>query len=389
MRTFRNGVLLAAVMTLVVGLTGCSSDTGDGGGSTDGVTYPDADGKCAVDPRDGVDYASANDYISYFEEESDGLPVTEPLAEPIDPSTTVAYLDNGSAVSAIIYSSLEQAATTAGVQLSRVDTGLDAQSINSAVSTVVENAPDILIAAAVDATFFQSQLDALKAAGTTIVYAGSSNADQFGLLDSQSGLGASKINGQVLGAAAIALTCGTGKNFVFYNIPELSFSAIQLDAAKTYLADACPDCTLRTVDIPVTTMDTTAGDAVVSDLQAHPETDFFITVADQIQIGLKGKMDLAGIDVPGMGQSSLPPNVEQIASGLQAAGFAVDYNEYTWFMLDEGLRRAQGMDVVYDDWKPWVKAISRVLTKSTAGDYPQGFVAYPDMASDFATLWGK
>jgi ABC-type sugar transport system substrate-binding protein len=376
----------------LLGVTACSADGTDNGGtepSAEGVVYPDASGNCTAEPLEGVDYETARELIAYFEEESTGLPHTEPLAEPIDPSTTVAYLDNGSAVSGIIWASLEQAAATAGVQLQQVDTGLDAQSINSAVSTVVESAPDILIAAAVDATFFQSQLEALKAAGTTIVYAGSSNGEQFGLLDSHSGLGASIVNGQVLGAGAVALTCGTGTDFVFYNIPELSFSAIQLDAAEEYLAEVCPECSLRVVDIPVTTMDTTAGDAVVSDLQAHPETDFFITVADQIQIGLKSKMDLAGIDVHGMGQSSLPPNVEQIASALQAAGYAVDYNQYSWFMLDEGLRRHQGKEVVYEDWTPWVKAISRVLTQETASEYPNGFVAYPGMQEDFAELWGK
>ena len=218
-----------------------------------------------------------------------------------------------------------------------------------------------------------------------MVDAGSSNADQFGLLDSQFGKGASEVNGQVLAASAIAFTCGTGSDFVFYIIPELSFSAVQLDAAKAYLAENCPDV----VDIPVATMDTTAGDANISDLQANPDTDFFITPADQMQIGLKAKMDLAGIDVPGLGQSSLPPNIEQIASGLQIAGFAVDYNEYTWLMLDEGLRRSQGVEVVYDDWVPWVKAISRIITKESAAEYPNGFVAYPDMQSDFEVLWGK
>jgi ribose transport system substrate-binding protein len=292
-------------------------------------------------------------------------------------------------VSSIIWSSLEQAGKAAGVQLQRVDTGLDAQSINAAVGTVADHAPDIVIAAAVDATFFQSQLKALEKAGTTVVYAGSTNAAKFGLLDSQFGVGASKVNGQVLAAAAINFTCGTGSKFVFYNIPELSFSGVQLEAAKAYLAKNCSGCSLRVVDIPVATMDTTAGDAIVSDLQAHPDTDFFITPADQMQIGLKGKMDLAGIDVPGMGQSSLPPNIEQIANGLQIAGFAVDYNEYTWLMLDEGLRRSQGVNVTYDDWKPWVQAISRIVTKKTAEDYPKGFVAYPGMQSDFAKLWGK
>ena len=393
-RTIQEVLAIGVFGAVVFSLAACSAvgNTADGDGddaSSSGVVYPDENGECAVEPADGVDFETANALITEFEAASTSLPVTEPLPEAIDPATTVAYLDNGSAVSSIIWGSLEQAGATAGVQLQRVDAGLDAQSINSAVSTVVESAPDILIAAAVDATFFQSQLEALESAGTTVVYAGSSNAEQFGLLDSHSGYGASVVNGEVLAAGAVAFTCGTGTDFVFYSIPELSFSQVQLDAATEYLADVCPDCTLRVVEIPVTTMDTTAGDAIVSDLQANPDTDFFITPADQMQIGLKAKMDLAGIDVHGMGQSSLPPNIEQIASGLQAAGYAVDYNEYTWLMLDEGLRRSMGVEVVYDEWEPWVKAISRVLTMESAGEYPEGFVAYPDMQSDFAELWGK
>ncbi|WP_129663872.1 sugar ABC transporter substrate-binding protein [Phytoactinopolyspora endophytica] len=383
-------LVVPAALVAMAMFAGCSSDDESGGSGGDAkVAYADDSGGCSASPAEGINYDAAKSLVAELEQEATSLPVAEPLPQPIDPATTVAYLDNGSAVASIIWSGLEQAGEAAGVQLQRVDTGIDAQSINAAVGTVADDAPDILIAAAVDATFFQSQLEALEEVGTTVVYAGATNADQFGLLDSQFGVGASKVNGQVLAAAAIAFTCGTGSNFVFYNIPELSFSGVQLDAAKDYLAENCPDCSLRVTDIPVATMDTTAGDAIISDLQANPDTDFFITPADQMQIGLKAKMDLAGIDVPGLGQSSLPPNIEQIASGQQVAGFAVDYDEYTWLMLDEGLRRSQGVDVVYDDWVPWVKAISRILTKDTAGEYPDGFVAYPDMQSDFATLWGK
>lgn len=379
----------AMALSLVVAACGGGSDAGGSGGSGGSVSYPDKSGKCSAEPAKGIDYDTASSLITQFEEKATALPVTEPLPKPIDPGTTVAYLDNGSAVASIIWGSLEQAGKLAGVKLQRVDTGTDAQSISAAVGTVADNAPDILIAAAVDATFFRNQLKALEKAGTTVVYAGSSNADEFGLLDSQSGRGASEVNGQVLAAAAIAFTCGTGTDFVFYNIPEFSFSQVQQDAAKAYLKENCDACSLRVVDIPVATMDTTASDAIISDLQANPDTQFFITPADQMQIGLKAKMDLAGIDVPGMGQSSLPPNIEQIASGLQVAGYAVDYNEYTWLMLDEGLRRSQGVEVTYDDWVPWVKAISRVLTRETAKDYPKGFVAYPGMQDDFAKLWGK
>lgn len=389
MRSIRRAGFLAALAAVSIGVAGCGTTTAGGDSADGGVVYRDENGECASPPLEGIDYDTASELVAYFEEESTGLPVSDPLPEAIDPATTVTYLHNGSAVAAIMAAALEQAADTAGVRFQIVDTGLDAQSIDSAVGTVTENAPDILISAAVDATFYQNHLAALEQAGTTVVYAGQSNGEEFGLLDSHSGLGASIVNGDVLAAAAIAFTCGTSTDFVFYRIPELRFSDIQLDAANAYLEEVCADCTLRVVDIPVATMDTTAGDAIISDLQANPDTSFFITPADQMQIGLKAKQDLAGLDVPGMGQSSLPPNIEQIASGLQLAGYAVDYDEYSWFLLDEGLRRHQGVEVAYGDWLPWVKAISRIVTQSSASEYPNGFVAYPDMAEDFATLWGK
>jgi ABC-type sugar transport system substrate-binding protein len=384
----------AGIVVAALALTGCGSTASDaqnpntGQGSADGVVYRDAQGSCPAEPLEGINYEAANKMVTYFEEPTAKLPVTENLAKPVDPNTTVAYLDNGSSVAAILWDSLNGAAQRSGVQIQRVDTGVDAQSVNSAVNTVTENAPDILIAAAVDATFFQNQLKTLEDAGTTVVYVGSSNADKFGLLDSHSGLGASKVNGEVLAASAIAFTCGTSKEFVFYRVPELNFSDPQLAAAKDFLEENCEDCNLRVVDIPISTMDTTASDAIVSDLQANPNTDFFITVADQMQIGLPAKQELAGINVPGMGQSSLPPNIEQLKNGSQAAGFAVDYNAYSWFAFDEGLRRHQGMDVTYTDWQPWVKAISRILTKESAGEYEGGFVASPALEDDFAAMWG-
>lgn len=397
-RTSRRSELRRATITgLVLSaflLTSCGSTTDVAGDGSNGATargdiiYRDAQGNCEAEPLEGINVDAANELVSYFEEETEGLPVTESLPEPVPSDLRVSFLDNGSAVGSIMWDSLESAADRVGVSIQRVNAGLDAQSVNAAVNTVTENAPEILIAAAVDATFFQNQLSALEDAGTTIVYVGSSNAEEFDLLDSHSGLGASTVNGEVLAAAALAFTCGTSTDFVFYRVPELNFSDPQLDAANAFLQENCQDCELRVVNIPVATMDTTASDAIVSDLQANPDTAFFVTVGDQMQIGLPAKQDLAGIDVPGMGQSSLPPNIEQIQNGSQAAGFAVDYKAYSWFAFDEGLRRHQGMEVSYDDWRPWVKATSRILTEENSADYEGGFVASETMEDEFAAMWG-
>lgn len=380
----------AILASLALIATGCSS-SGGGGSSTaaaGGVVYQTADGTCSGTPLSGVDYSTANAYVQSFQQNPTSLLETTPLPKPVGKDTTVVYLNNDTAVAGLMQTSLQAAADSAGVTLVNVSTGTDAQSINAALNSVVEMKPDIVISEAIDATFWQDQLKQLQAAGTVIVYGSQPNAAQFGLEDSLGGMNSSLVNGKVLAAGAIAYTCGTAKNFVFYNIPELGFSAIQLTAAQDELKTLCPDCTLRSVDISIS--DPSPADKIVSDLQSHPETNFFITPADQFQVGLQDKANLAGItNAYGFGQSSLPPNIEQIANGQQTAGFAVDLNMYLYMQLDEGLRKAQNVWTPYSDWDAVNREVSRVLTKSNASQYLNGFIAYPNMQADFEKLWGK
>ncbi|MFB2586339.1 sugar ABC transporter substrate-binding protein [Herbiconiux liukaitaii] len=389
--TLRTAAVLAALSLLATGCSaGGTSDGGDGGGSGDeaALTYQTADGECESGPAEGVDYDTANELVKSFQEPSTTLLQTEALPEPVTADTTVAFLNNDTAVAGIMYSSMQLAAEAAGINLVNVSTGTDAQSINTALNTVVELDPDAVISVAIDATFYQEQLAQLEENGVAVVYSSQPNADDFGLDDSLGGYNGSLVNGRVLAAGAVAFTCGTGDEFVFYNIPELGFSAIQLESTQEYLAELCADCNLRVVDISIA--DASPADKIVSDLQSHPETDYFITPADQYQVGLADKAQLAGLtNAYGFGQSSLPPNIQQLADGLQSAGFAVDLNMYMWLTLDEAFRKVQGVYEPYSDWEAVNRSISMVLTPANASEYLDGFVAYPDMESDFKTLWGK
>jgi ABC-type sugar transport system substrate-binding protein len=384
-RRTRHAVSVVAGIASLSLLAACGGASAAGGTA---VTYQDAAGNCAAQPLEGVEYQTAHDYIATFEQKPTGLLATQPLPKPISADTTAVYLNNGTAVSGIMHDALKQAADAAGVTFVNVDTGTDAQSINSALNSVVEMKPDIVVSVALDATFFQDQLKELQKNGTAIVYASQPNADKFGLDDTLGGYNSSLVNGKVMAAAAVDFTCGTGKDFVFYNTPELSFSQVQLDAAKKELAQLCKDCDLRVVDISIS--DPSPADKIVSDLQAHPETDYFITPADQFQVGLAQKAQLAGItNAHGLGQSSLPTNIQQLIDGQQSAGYAVDLDIFMWILLDEGLRKTEGVWQPYTDWEAVVRSVSQVLTPTNAKDYQNGFTADPNKVQDFKTLWGK
>src|SRR5690606_10300447 len=108
-----------------------------------------------------------------------------------------------------------------------------------------------------------------------------------------------KANGGVLAAAAVARSGGASE-YVFYNIPEFPFSSLELEGAEAKLAELCPDCTMRVVDIPIAELGSTAADRVVSDLQANPDTEYFMAAVDEVQIGLPQKLNLAGLETKGI-----------------------------------------------------------------------------------------
>lgn len=391
-RRIRNALGITTLITVASLAAGCAGTGGEAGNGSAGVelTYMADDGTCASEPLEGVDFEGARDFIAPFEEPATSILATEPLKEPVSPDTTAVFLNNGTPIAGLFQKGLEAAAKTAGIQFINVDTGSDAQSINSAMNSVVEMEPDIVFDQSVDAIFFQDQLQQLKDQGAVIVYGGQLNAEEFGLVDSLGGYGSVEVNSDVLAAGAIALTCGTATEFVAYSIPEIPASVLQNERIAETLKDYCAQCNLRIVDISIA--DPSPADKIVSDLQAHPETQFFISMGDQFQIGLQEKAALAGIDnAYGLGQSSLPPNFQQIADGQQVAGYAVDFGLFMWLQVDEGLRRLQGMEVPYlGDWLHTAQTLSHFVTIRNAEPFlGTGYVAYPGMEAEFAKLWGK
>lgn len=391
-RTTQRTTFLSAAAVASLLLAGCG-----GGADADDESIDDAGGngdaaaaglgQCEGEPLEGVDLESALETIETYQQPVEGLVVDEPLPDAPDPDTTVVYLDNETRLAGIYWDFVQQAGERAGVNTQRVSTGTSAQDINAALATVVETQPDIVIAVAIDPAFYMDHLETLVNQGTTFVTPAIINAEEYGLVDSYGGREVSVENGRVLASAAVAFTCGQESEFVYYRVPELPFTHVILEGLEEYLPQIHPDANLRVVDIPVATMDTTGQDTIVNDLQANPDTAFFLASADQLQIGLSTSMDLAGVDVEGIGLSSLPQNIEQIDQGLQTAGYAVDESMFLWLAFDEGLRRHAGLDFERDDWEQINPDLSTVITQDNVDEYLDGFTAVENHEDAFAELW--
>lgn len=382
----------AAVAAAALVLAGCASGTPSPeptGSTATGVTYMDtATGECAAPPAEGVDYEGALAYLDAIAAPVTGLLTDQKLPEPISSDTLVVYLDNATAYSALLSQFISEAVTAAGGSYQAVNTGLDAESINAAMNSVVTLDPDVIITFGTDLTFWQDQYKALTDGGTAIVYAGNGNATDFGLNQTFGTTEASEVNGAVLAAGAIVYTCGTAKNFVYYPAPEIVASVDMLASYEQFINDHVPGATIRSVDISIA--DSDPAGKIVSDLQAHPETEFCSPTADQFQIGLHAKAQLAGITNDYcFGGISLPANFAQIEDGTQPAGFAYDTAIQSWQAVDEGFRKLQGVFEDYDIFE-LTHLVAGIITKQNIDrvDIATGvYSALPDYQDLYLSLW--
>ncbi len=398
-RTRRGTAFLgtAAIAALLLASCGADADAEDDGSNDNGNANGNGEetaesseagqGECEGEPMEGVDLETAQETIATYQEPVEGLVVDEPLPEAPDPDTRVVYLDNETQLAGIYWDFVQEAGERSGVNTQRLSTGTSAQDINSALATLAETDPDIVIAVAIDPAFYMDHLETLVEGGTTFVTPAIINAEEYGLTDTYGGHAVSLENGRVMASAAVAFTCGQETDFVYYRVPELPFTHLILEGLEEHLPQLHPDANLRVVDIPVATMDTTGQDAIVNDLQANPDTAFFMASADQLQVGLSSSMDLAGVEADGIGLSSLPQNIEQIDQGLQQAGYAVDESMFLWLTFDEGLRRHAGMDFERDDWESINPDLSTIVTQENVSEHLEGFKAVENHEDAFAELW--
>ncbi|MGR7025783.1 sugar ABC transporter substrate-binding protein [Geodermatophilus sp. URMC 62] len=371
---------IAASVAASMLLTACGSDPSD-----------DTSGGTGGGPA--VDLAAAQESIEPLTRPpaEEDFPFTEPLSERPAPGTVVAFLDVGTPVAAREYADMSEAAKVLGIELQRVQTGQSPQEINAALNSVVESKPAAVIDVAIDPALFANQVEELEELGIPFIMESIVNADEFGGDDEQVAYGTAgaKANGKMLGSALLAETNGEATDLAFYNVPELAFSAIVQEGVKEQVEEQCPDCELRVVDVSITEVGSTAARTVVSDLQAHPDTEAFFAAIDELQIGLPAAMDVAGIDVPGMGVGGTPLNLQQVADGQELGLLTVDYSMLAWATMDRVARELADQEYDQSFWSEATAVTSQVITKDNVpSDFEAGYVAFPDYKERFTQLWG-
>ena len=102
------------------------------------------------------------------------------------------------------------------------------------------------------------------------------------------------------------------------------------------MENLCPECSVRVIDIPLSTVGNTAPNRIVSDLQQNPDTNMAIFATNEMAEGLPAAMKTAGIeDVETWGFGSTPANLQDIKEGGLTGALEIDLPVDVWTYVDD------------------------------------------------------
>ncbi|MBS1895298.1 MAG: substrate-binding domain-containing protein [Actinobacteria bacterium] len=371
-------VLTIGIGVLAAGCGGGGSSTGSSGGGSGGPEGTGRQGNSAA-------ISAAKKKIAPYVGHPSPFPVAATLPER-PTGEKVAYMDCGTPICALIWELLQPAAETMGLQISRIKAGSAADTVASAFDTVVAQEPDAVLVGGVDVELWSKQLKQLQEDEIPVVTTGVTGTEKYGIVAPQAAENLNKVEGDI-SADYVLAEFGPESNVAFYGVPELTFSKSIEEAFAEELESTCPDCSMRSVEVPVATLGNTAPTRVVSDLQANPETDVAVFATDEIQTGLPQALEAAGIEVKTLGVTPTPTNLQYLKEGKETVGLGVDLPVLVWTMVDQAAREMTGVELQGDEAKGLVD-LQFLTQKDITFDPSKGWTGYPDFAERFEKLWG-
>lgn len=318
-----------------------------------------------------------------------GHPSPFPKLDPLNAlptGKTVAFIGTPTPFTSVLYDLVQGAGKAMGVKITQVSAGFAADSIASAFNTVVAQKPDAVIVSGINMQLWKTQLADLQKAGIPVAVAGSTGTAAFGIKGAQAAESYSNVAGALV-ADYVTAKLSTKSQAVIYTNPELGFTTDEAKAAAAEFAKVCPSCLVRSVNIPLATVGSTAPSSIVADIQSHPGTTVAIFPNNEVTTGLRAALSAAGLKLALIGVASAPGQLQDIKAGAQTVGLAFDSPVLAWNLVDEVARQMAGQKLT--DYELAGSAVQQFLSsKEITFDPSHGWTGYQDFAARYSLAWG-
>ncbi|MFT3864313.1 MAG: substrate-binding domain-containing protein [Solirubrobacterales bacterium] len=391
-RPFRVLIFVALVALCAAALAACgggSSSSSSSESSGNEASSGSSETASSESSGGGADVAAAEKAVAEYTGKPSPFPVEEPLNEKLPADTKIVYMQCGSPICQLQWPMVEAAGKALGVETSRIKAGSQASEVANAFDTAVAEEPDAVLVPAIEPSLFRSQLEQLQENGTEVITSGVVDPQEYGIENGVFFRPSVEITGKLLAAKAVAEK-GDEANIVYYEVPELAFIPVQKEAFEAEMENLCPECSVRYVDIPLSTVGNTAPNRMVSDLQQNPETNFAVFSTNEMAEGLPAAMKTAGIEnVETWGFGSTPANLQDIKEGGLTGALEIDLPVDVWSYVDEAARAILGQELSKSEKEgiPPDPDFQFLEQKDITFNPEHGWTGYPEYEEKFAELW--
>lgn len=372
-RRSSRGIAVIAVTAAMAGLSACGgSDTKTAAG--------------AASPAAEVDVAAASRAIAEYTGKPGAFMVDKPLAKSLKPGTKFVYVQCQTPICALYGQLLKGPVKAIGATMTVVKAPNTAAGVESAAATALSQKPAAVLLPSIASQLLGDSVKKLTNAGIKVTSIGIVNAEKFGIQANVNGDKAILAYGKLMADWAVARN-GAKTDAVFYQTPELDFSALLEKGFTEEMAKVCSTCNVRVVPISVTTFGTTAPGRVVSDLQAKPKTNSPVFAVGEAATGLPAALKAAGLDgLSTMGYAATPGNLQDVKDGKLAGILGLDLLTAAWTQVDETARLINGEPLTAGEKRSFVP-VQFLAKEDITFDPSKGYTGYPDVAERFAKLW--
>ena len=374
-------VAAAAALGLVLVLVACGSSSRSSAPAASNASAASSSGSAR-----SADIAAAARAIEPYVGRPGAFPVDTPLKARLPAGTTLDYLQCGAPYCALIGQLLGPPVKAIGANLKIINAGSTAPSAQAAAATALTLKPAAVLITGIVPSEYGDGLKNLAAAGIKVVSITIPGpTKQYGIAFNYIGLEAKALAARLM-ADWVIVHKGANANVAVYGIPELAFTAAMETAFMQELAKDCPSCKVRIVPIGLSADGTTAPQTVVTDLQAHPSTNYMVFEAGETAQGLPAAMKAAGLSVPDIASTPEPQELQDIKTGGMTAGLAADISTQLWTWVDVVARLLLNQSPTAGE-VAGINPLQFLTEKDITFNPAKGWVGYPDFATRFATLW--
>jgi ribose transport system substrate-binding protein len=335
----------------------------------------------------GVDAAKA--YLAQYTANPTGIVLDTPLPKAAPKGKLIIKITTPEGVNKVIADETANAATALGWSFKTVTPGAEADGVQKAFDSALQQKPDGIIVSGYPKVLFSQGLADAKAANIPVVSESTTDAGGTGdgIIANLDGPPQVQEWGKMVAAAIVVDTNGAA-NVLGVNVPAYPILNEYQKGMKDGFTTFCPDCKVTDLDVQAADIGTKVPTAVVSALQKDPSINYLTFSFGDLSIGVPAAVAAAGLEVKIAGETATPANIQAVKDGKETAWIGFAAPVLAWRDVDAIARFYTGGDPVAagSTFLP-----TQVLTKDNVGaavlNKDGYYVGYADFQNAFKKLW--